>query len=152
MTYKVHLKTQMYVVLLSKSIEDIKYMIGRTKNTTYKYFAEILINPCSTGAWSNRPRGICFSNISEMDRGRDRAIMFQEFINPHVLLMKMLFYHWKCLWHIDNMTSYDVIWFDNAVKLWKTTISQHKDMIERQIERCLLCIHMPEIHWLHFQF
>ena len=28
----------MYVVLLSKSIEDIKNMIGRTKNTTYKYF------------------------------------------------------------------------------------------------------------------
>ena len=50
MTYKVHLKGRMYVVLLSKSIEDIKYMIGRSKNTTYKYFAEILINPCSTGA------------------------------------------------------------------------------------------------------
>ena len=35
MTYKVHLKVQMYVVLLNKSIEDIKYMIGRTKNSTY---------------------------------------------------------------------------------------------------------------------
>jgi hypothetical protein len=83
----------MYVVLLSKSMEDIKYMIGCTKNTTYKYFAKILINPCSTGAGSDRHRGICFSNISEMDRDRDRAVMFQEFFNPHVLLMGMLFYH-----------------------------------------------------------
>ena len=87
-----------------------------------------------------------------MDRDRDRAVMFQEFFNSHVLLMEVLFYHWKCLWHIDIMTSYDVIWFDNAVKLWKTTISQHKDRIERQIERCLLCIYMLEIHWSHFQF
>ena len=35
MTYKVHLKMQMYIILLSKSIEDIKYMIERAKNTTY---------------------------------------------------------------------------------------------------------------------
>ena len=83
----------MYVVLLNKSIEDIKYMIGRTKNTTYKYFDKISINPCSTGAWSNSPRGIFFSNISKMDRDMDRAVMFQEFFNPHVLLMEMLFYH-----------------------------------------------------------
>ena len=83
----------MYVVLLRKSIEDIKYMIWRTKNTTYKYFAKIVINPCSTGAGSNRPRGICFSNISEMDRDRDRAVMFQEFFNPNVLFMEILFYH-----------------------------------------------------------
>ena len=83
----------MYVVLLSKSIEDIKYMIGRTKNTAYKYSYKILINPSSTGAGSNRHRGICFSNISEMDRDRDNSIMFQDFLNPHVLLMEMLFYH-----------------------------------------------------------
>ena len=127
-------------------------MIGRTKDTKYKYLVRTIINPCSTSAWSNRHRGICFSNISEMDRDREKSVMFQEFFNPHVLLMEMLSYHWECLWHIDNMTSYDVIWFDNAVKLGKTTISQHKDRIERQIEHCLLCIHMPEIHLSHFQF
>ena len=68
-------------------------MIGRTKNTTYKYFAKILINPCSIAPGSNRHRGICFSNISEINRDRDRAVMFQEFFNPHVLLMEILFYH-----------------------------------------------------------
>ena len=83
----------MYVVLLSKSIEDSKYMIGRTKNTTYKYFAKILINPCSIAAGSNGHSGICFSNISEIDRDRDRAVMFREFFNPHVFLMEILFYH-----------------------------------------------------------
>ena len=99
----------MYVVLLSKSMEDIKYMIGRIEYTTYKYFAEILFNPCSTGAWSNRPWGIWFSNISEMDEERDRAVMFHEFSNPHVLLVEMLFHHWNVydiltIWR--HMTSY----------------------------------------------
>ena len=83
----------MYVVLLSKSTEDIKYTMGHTKTTTYKYFAIILINPCSTGAGSNRPRDICFSNISEMDGNWDRAVMFQEFFNPHLLFIEILFYH-----------------------------------------------------------
>ena len=76
----------MYVVLLNKSKENIKYVIGCTKNTTNKYFVKIFINLCSTGAGS-RPRGICFSNISEMDR--DRAAMFQEFFNAHVLFMEI---------------------------------------------------------------
>ena len=110
----------MYVVLLNKSIEDIKYMIGRTKNTTYKYFAVILINPCSIGARFNRHRGICFSNISEMDRDKDRAVVFQEFFNPHVLLMKILFYHRNLhdiLTISLHMTSSDLTMLSNYEKL-----------------------------------
>ena len=32
----------MYVVLLNKSKEDIKYMIGRTEDTEYKYLVKNL--------------------------------------------------------------------------------------------------------------
>ena len=99
---------------------------------------------------SIRPSGIYFLNISEMVRCR--AVIFQEFLNPHVPFVEIYFYCWKIIWHLDNMTSYDVMWHENAVKLWKTTISQHTDMTEKQIKCWLLCSHVQGINWLYFRF